>query len=139
MSRFFDHVLLSYLTARFFDHQYLWKETTIVSDFLHRHVYQRKIASMSVGWVWPCMTSQTQTCLNLCLWKQKSFFLNTLCVISSYWLRDLVLQWWCFLVFFPGKIELFTIPENHAWDRTFDKTVHSIWVHKSRSKSNYVS
>ena len=43
-----------------------WKETSVVSDFLHRCVYQGKIASMSaaVGWVWPDVTSQIQTYLN---------------------------------------------------------------------------
>ena len=53
--------------AGFFDHQYLWKGTDGVLDFLHRDSYKRKKASKSftIGWVWPGLSSHAQTCLNL--------------------------------------------------------------------------
>ena len=49
----------------FFDHQYLRKETINVLDFLHKDSYQREIVSKSstVGWTWPGVPSEDQTCL----------------------------------------------------------------------------
>ena len=41
-------------TAVFFNHQYPWKESSDILDFLHRSNYQAKLASGTTcfGWVW---------------------------------------------------------------------------------------
>ena len=41
--------------AVFFDHQYLWKESINLLDYLHGINHQRKVASESntFGWMWP--------------------------------------------------------------------------------------
>ena len=46
-------------------HQYLWKETLNVLDFLYRDVYHGKIASKcaTVGWVWPGVLSHSRLAL----------------------------------------------------------------------------
>ena len=46
-------MLLSNKITGVIDHQYLWKGTINGLDFLHRDVYQRKIASKSwLGLAW---------------------------------------------------------------------------------------
>ena len=49
-------MFLSNKIAGFFDHQYLWKETIIVLDFLRRISYREKIGCKStiVDWVLSC-------------------------------------------------------------------------------------
>ena len=53
----------------FFDHQYLWKETTNVLDFLHGDVNQRRAACKTTTADWggggSWMPSHAQTCLYL--------------------------------------------------------------------------
>ena len=49
------------------DHHFLWKQTIIVLNFLHRCSYEGEIAryNTSVGWVWPDVSSHVQTGQNL--------------------------------------------------------------------------
>ena len=46
-------VLLSNQIPGFFDHQYLWKESIGILDFLHGDNHQRKVASetTTLGWM----------------------------------------------------------------------------------------
>ena len=56
-------MLLANQIAVFFNHQYLWKETSNVLIFLHGDISHRKIASKSttVGWIWPATLSLNLT------------------------------------------------------------------------------
>ena len=62
-----QNALLSNQIVRTFDHQYIWKETINVLDFLHRDICKKKIASYStsISCVWPGIPSDAQTCPNL--------------------------------------------------------------------------
>ena len=47
--------------AKFFDHQYLWKESDDILDFLHGD----SSGDSTYGRVWPRVSSQAETCLDV--------------------------------------------------------------------------
>ena len=60
-------MLLSNQIARFFDHQYLWKESSDILDFVTGDIHYRKVVTVTTtfGWVWPGRPSHAQTCQDL--------------------------------------------------------------------------
>ena len=57
----------SNLTARFFDHHFLWEEAIAILDFLLADSHYRIVVTKTVtsGWVWSGVSGHAQTCLDL--------------------------------------------------------------------------
>ena len=59
-------MLSSNQIARFFDHQYLWKESISILEFLYECSHQGKVASEATTFdaMWPDLPSHVQICLD---------------------------------------------------------------------------